>query len=377
MLTTTIPQHLRTLHEDGDESKPFENHALLTRYQTILGSQRLNWTAHHELQELLGAGGQGVVYKSERRGTDGFTLPVAVKIFSPEHFKDPHAYDESMGRIGKVAAHVAQIQHDNLIHIQNFLDRNRIRMMVMEWVDGYDLRRLLTQAMMRQLRAQVSETRWDDINRVVVTAGSVQPRMKPGIAVAIVRECLAALAAMHRDRIVHGDIKPANVMLKRSGHVKIIDIGSAFEQAYPPNLRTCTPAYAAPEVLDGSSCSRRSDLASLGYVLVELLSGRPPFAGLHNVRELLEAKRRLPHQLEKVLPPEVTVNDLLMNFCRRLIAPDPNVRFDSAEDADLKDQGAAAFQRQLVLGNLSVEYRNEVRLWLQELPTLEDGPLGS
>ncbi len=57
----------------------------------------------------------------------------------------------------------------------------------------------------------------------------MQPRVKPGMAIAIVRDCLAALAALHREGIVHGDIKPSNIMLKRTGNAKIVDIGSAFE----------------------------------------------------------------------------------------------------------------------------------------------------
>ena len=369
MLTTTLPNRFRTL--GPNDKSPVQDNELFGRYQDLLATQRLSWTAHHHLQELLGAGGQGVVYKTERRGSDNFTLPVAVKIFSPEHFKDARQYDEAMGRSGKVAAHVAQIQHDNLLDVQNFLDQDRIRMMVMEWIDGYDLRRLLTPGMLSNIQERVSVKRWEYINQVVVTHGVQQPRMKPGVAVAIVRDCLAALAALHRERIIHGDIKPANVMLKRSGNVKIIDIGSAFELDDQPKNRSCTPAYAAPEVLESGECTSRSDLASLGYVLIELLAGQPPFEEPTNVRELLEAKRQLPNRLNELLPHEVTVNELLMNFCRRLIAPDPNMRFPSAEDAELKDQGAAAFHRQLVISNMSVEYSNEIRLWLEELKELE------
>lgn len=370
MLTTTLSNKFRTIGP-GKPVVDTENE-LLGRYHSIVDTQRLNWTAHLSLGELLGAGGQGVVYKSERRGSDGFTLPVAVKIFSPEHYKDARHYDEAMEKIGKVASHVAQIQHDNLLDVQNFADRNRIRIMVMEWIDGYDLRRLLTSQMLACVKLRVSNRRWHDINRVVVTAGPTQPRLKAGLAVAIVRDCLAALAALHRESVIHGDIKPSNVMLKRTGNAKIVDIGSAFEQDDPPSQRTCTPFYAAPEVLEGGVCTRRSDLASLGYVLIELLSGQPPFGGLQTVRELLEAKRQLPNRLAEILPEEVTVNELLMNFCRRLIAPDPNMRFPTAEEADLRHEGAAAFHRQLVLSNLSAEYNNEIRIWLEELKELDE-----
>jgi serine/threonine-protein kinase len=120
-------------------------------------------------------------------------------------------------------------------------------------------------------------------------------------------------------------------------------------------------------VLEGQDYSPRSDLASLGYVLIEMLSGEQPFAGLNTLRDLLEAKRILPHRLPQLLPQEVVCNELLMNFCRTLIAPDPMRRFPNAEAADLLKEGAAAFHRQLIKGDLASEYENEIRLWLEEL----------
>ena len=173
---------------------------LLGRYQACLDQERLSWTEHHRLIRPLGSGGQGVVFLSERRGTDDFTLPVALKVFSPERYEDERAYDEAMGRIAQVAAHVAQIQQDNLLDVYNWVEHHRIRMMEMEWIDGYDLSRLLTRKMLDWLVQRVSNRRWSEINEVVVTAGKVQPRLKPGIAMAIIRDCLAALAALHRGR---------------------------------------------------------------------------------------------------------------------------------------------------------------------------------
>jgi eukaryotic-like serine/threonine-protein kinase len=344
---------------------------LLGRYRQIIEEQRLSWTAHHRLLSLLGSGGQGVVYLTERRGTDNFTLPVALKIFSPERYEDERSYDDAMGRMAQVAARVAQIQQDNLLDVHNWADRSRIRMMEMEWVDGFDLSRLLTRNMLERLETRVSSKRWNYINQVIVTVGAVQPRVKPGIAMAIIRDCLAALAALHREGIVHGDLKPSNIMLKRTGNAKIVDLGSAFDVQHPPLRRTCTPTYAAPEVLDGAESTPRSDLASLGYVLIEMLSGLPPFAGLSNFRDLLEAKRFLAQKLPNVLPSEVTCNELLMNFCRGLIAPDPMRRFPSAEAADLVKEGAASFHRQLIKGDLASEYDNEIRLWMEELKDLD------
>ncbi len=345
--------------------------ALMPHYRAILDEKRLSRTEHYHLIRLLGSGGQGVVYLSERRGIDSFTIPAALKIFSPERFESERQYDEAMGHIAHVAAQVSQIQQDNLLDVHNWFDRRRIRVMEMEWIDGFDLRHLLTPSMLDRVFSKVSNKRWRYVNEVVVTSGPVQPRLKPGVAIAVVRDCLAALAALHRRRIVHGDLKPSNVMLKRTGNAKVVDIGSAFLLDAPPAQPVCTPAYAAPEVLERSACTQQSDLASLGYVLIEMLTGRPPFLGLTDFHELLQAKRLLAQQLHTILPQEVVRNELLMNFCRRLIAPDPARRFPGAGEADLDPEGAAAIQRQLVKGDLASEYDNDIRLWLESIEELD------
>ncbi len=342
------------------------------QYFEILSSQRLHWTVHHHLARLLGTGGQGVVYLSDRRGADGFTIPVAIKVFSPEGFIDEPSYVEAMGRIARISARIAQVQHDNLLNLHNFVDRGGIRILVMEWIDGYDLRQLLDKKRLLQIRGEVSRRRWDYINRVIVTAEEKQPQLRPGVSMAIIRHCLAALESLHHEEIIHGDIKPANIMLKRSGLAKIIDMGSAFAMDDVPPSRSCTPAYAAPEVLQGELATPQSDLASLGYVLVELLSGQAPFAGLKKYKELVAAKQSLAGRLDQILPEQVTSNELLMSFCQRLVARNPEDRFQSAGAAELLGDGAAEFQRQQVLNDDRNEYDHEIHRLLEELKGVEE-----
>jgi serine/threonine protein kinase len=365
-MTTTLLHETRTITQGGNRAERRVNE-LLHHYLGLIKEPKLGWTEHLRLQRMLGKGGQGVVYLSQRRGADNFTLPVALKFFSPESFPDERSYREAMERMAQVSSRVALIQHDNLLDVQNFIERNRIRVLEMEWVDGYDLDSLLAPDMLERARARVGNKRWDYINNVVATAGHGRTRLKPGMAVAIIRECLAGLAALHREEIVHGDIKPSNIMVKRTGNAKIIDIGSAIDLNNMPQDKTCTPQYAAPEILDREEISPRSDLASLGYVLVELLAGRPLFAGIREFNNLLEAKRTLPQRLHKILPREVTQSDLLMMICRRLTAPDPLLRYATAEQADTGREGLAEFQRTLVRGDLASEYENELRVWLEEL----------
>lgn len=340
---------------------------LMDQFATLQKSPRLSWTTHVKFIRCLGSGGQGIVHLCQRPGADGFTLPVALKFFSPERYTTMEEYDEAMRRMSTVAARVARIQHENLLVVQNMIDRNRVRIMVMEFVEGFDLRQLLISNTLHRTRIRMPSDQQQYLDRVLFTQGITQPRFKAGVAMAIVRDCLAALAALHRDCIVHGDIKPANIMLRRSGHAKIIDIGSAFLISDPPGRLNCSPEYAAIEVLAGEDSSAQSDLASLGYVLVELLAGQRLFPRSLNLAGLVDAKRKLPSQLVNLLPEEVLRNDLLMSFVHRMIAPNPLDRFPSAEAADLVEHGAAAFHRQLIKSDLASEYDNDIRILIQEI----------
>jgi serine/threonine-protein kinase len=344
-----------------------EDNDLLARYRAITRGDHLDWKTRHRKVRLLGTGGQGMVYLSERQGADRFTLLVALKIFSPEPYRDACNYHEDMRRIAGMAGRVATIQHDNLVDIHNFIAQDGIRVMEMEWIDGFDLHQLLTQRLLDSTKDRVSPEQWEYINNVVITSGPVQPRLKPGIAIQVLRECLVGLAALHREGIVHGDLKPSNIMLKRTGNAKVIDIGSAMDPKKATARRLWSPLYAAPEVLAGAENSPRSDLASLGYILIEMLAGQCPFEGLETYDELLAAKRRLDQRLPELLPQEVSGNELLLNLCQRLAAPDPDRRFPSAEAADLDRKGAADFHRQLVKGDLASEYENDIRVWLESL----------
>jgi len=364
-MTLTVSFHPASSTGDGPRVRCEGD--LLARYQNIINAQTLDWTRRYRKLRQLGSGGQGVVFLGERQGADQFTLPVALKVFSPESYRDAEAYEEDMVRVAQVAMRVTQIQHDNLIDIHDFIALDGLRVMEMEWVDGYNLREVLTQRMLEQTRQNVSIRHWKYVNNVILTEGPVQPRLKPGVAIQVLRECLAGLAALHREGIVHGDLKPSNIMLKRTGDTKVIDIGSAIDLHAAAARRMWSPVYAAPEVLQGGENSPQADLASLGYVLIEMLAGRPAFEGLTTYGELIDSKADLDQRLPGMLPPEVSCNDLLLHLCRRLVAPDPARRFPSAQAADLDRKGAADFHRQLVKGDLASEYENDIRVWLEQL----------
>lgn len=344
---------------------------LLDAYNSVVDAQRLNWTSHQRLTRRLGAGGQGVVYLSERRGSDGFTIPLAIKVFSPERFADEETYAAAMRRNANISARIAQIQHDNLLVVHNFVDRNRIRMLVMEWIDGFDLRHLLNNKRVEKMGERLEEEQRQHVHDVVIRPGPQQAIFKPGMAVAVVRDCLAALKSLHEGNIVHGDIKPANIMIKRSGMAKIIDIGSAYALDDVPEKRTCTPTYAAPEVIEGGEATAKSDLASLGYVLLELLSGKAPFQGLKSYGDLVRAKRELPNRIPELLPSELSDDDRLVKFCHRLVAYSPEERFNTATEANLLEEGALGIHRQLVVSQQDSDYDHELHELINTLMLID------
>ena len=100
---------------------------LFAQYRAIVQSPDLRWTTHYRKIRLLGKGGQGIVYLGERKDSDRFSLPVALKVFSPKPYRDAADYAEDMGRIAGIAARVALIQHDNLLDIHGFIEQDGIR----------------------------------------------------------------------------------------------------------------------------------------------------------------------------------------------------------------------------------------------------------
>ena len=313
----------------------------------------------------LGAGGQGVVYRSQRNGTDNFVLPVALKIFSPIRYNTEKEYLNAMNLMAAVSSRIALIQHDNLLNVNNWSEQQQIRIMEMEFVDGKDLSTIINPRTLPWLKERCSPKRFESLTNVVLDYGVKNLRFKTGAAVTIISECLKGLGALHREKIVHSDVKPSNIMIKRTGSAKIIDLGSSYLLDNLPQRRSCTPAYAPPEVLDNDEPTVLSDIASLGYVFLELLTGKSLFSrqGTH-----LQEKRSICYQIEQILGEPLCYNSVLVEFCKKLVAPNPADRFQSADEAVTSDaNGAAAILRQLVKMDLASEYSNDLRVLLEDL----------
>src|SRR5437762_8223932 len=231
----------------------------------------ISWDTQYEVVKQLGQGAQGVVYLAKREGVDGYHTNVALKLFYRQPSRSIDHYVEEMQRVAQQALLISRIQHDNLIAIQNFIAMDETRVLVMEWVDGLDVSQLLDVKALERLRQRIDYKVWEHLNDVIVTAGEDHCRLKPGIAVDILRGCLAGLSSLHSEGIVHCDLKPANIMVKRTGTKKIIDVDSSCMLSEGLTQTRGTPYYMAPELQLEKSITLPADVASLGYILIEML----------------------------------------------------------------------------------------------------------
>ena len=301
------------------DERSLETEPLTQKYNQLIAGDRFSWNSNVKFLRTLGTGGQGTVFLSERFGADGFQVPVAVKVFSPDRYSSPKEYDDDMARIADVATSVSQIRHRNLLGINHFLNRDRIRVMIMEWVQGYDLRRLLTSRCYGIVKQRVSRKMWEVYNEQLVTCGPVQPRFRAQVTLMIMKEIVESLVALHDEGIIHGDIKPSNIMLNRAGSAKLIDIGSAVRQGEKSWRNGCTPTYASVDVLKGAAPTAESDLVSLGYTAMELLTGKPLFSDVLDLATLIDSKRQLENDFIECLPEEVLGDDNLIDLLACLL----------------------------------------------------------
>ncbi|MBB5352466.1 putative Ser/Thr protein kinase [Haloferula luteola] len=191
-----------------------------------------------ELLEYLGRGGMGVVYKARQKALDRV---VAIKVLAGEWQGDPGFAT----RFEAEAKILAQMSHPNIVTVHDFGEVDGLYYLVMEFVDGVNLRDLLREG-----------------------------RMASEQALAIVPPICDALEYAHGKGVVHRDIKPENLLLDREGRVKIADFGIA-SIAGSGGEASGTPPYMAPEQERGR-VDRRADIYALGVVLYEMLTGERP-----------------------------------------------------------------------------------------------------
>jgi len=327
----------------------------------------MSWNARYRILRKLGSGAQGVVYLALREGVDGYSTKVAIKLYTRDKSVSESSHVKEMRRIAHQGQKISEIQDDNLVNIRDFVALEDTRVMVMEWIDGLDLRQLLSLDLYKATEARIAKEEWDRLNDVLLSAGEDHCKLRPAAAVDILRGCLAGLSSLHHHEIIHSDLKPSNIMIKRTGTKKLIDMDSSCDRQVDLQAEVRgTPYYMAPELIRERDVRYRSDIASLGYVLIEMLTGKLLFKECENFDQLLEKKLRLPDELVEYMPryDHLDLRLDLLELCTKMIAIDPQERFPDAEAADLGKLGAASFHRQLVKHDLSAEYSRDLGWWI-------------
>jgi serine/threonine protein kinase len=262
----------------------------------------------YELRELLGRGGMAEVYLGLDRVLQ---RPVAVKVLGGWLGDD----DRFVERFRREALAAARLSHPDLVAVYDTGSDDGVHYIVMEHVPG--------------------ETLGDVLRR--------EGRLPAERATVIARSVARALAVAHAAGIVHRDVKPANVMLAPGGRTKVMDLGIARTLEGESLTRTTSilgsPNYLSPEQARGETVDARSDIYSLGCVLYEMLSGRPPFDAESPVAVAYKHVHEdppLPSAIEPSVPAALDAVTL------RAMAKDPDERFRSAEElADALDDRTA------------------------------------
>lgn len=253
---------------------------------------------HYKLDRILGQGGTGRVY----RGIDTKKGEVvAIKLFRENFFRNVlHLRDLTKG-----VKRFKKYSHPNVVKIYDFIDGEEGKCMVMEYIDGPDLK-------------------WYLVNRT----WNLQER------IGIVSQICSGLQYLHDQKITHHDIKPANILFTRTGVAKLADFslyGSSllldlFDKGAGEQI---TPMYVPPEIIRGDSASARSDQYSLGITMYLLFAERLPFQ-VDNLQRLYHCHLSAEPDHPSLVNPKCphALGDIIL----RLLAKKPADRFSDCDE---------------------------------------------
>jgi tRNA A-37 threonylcarbamoyl transferase component Bud32/streptogramin lyase len=253
----------------------------------------------YRIEEPIGQGGMGVVYAAHDLR---LKRKVALKLMAPELALDER-YRERFTRESELAM---SLEHPNVVPIHDAGEADGRLYLVMRCVEGTDLRALLRE----------------------------EGTLDPGRALAIVGQIAKALDAAHAKGLVHRDVKPSNVLLDERDHVYLADFGLTRRQtdaaAQSGDSRSLgTPAYLAPEQIEGGSIDGRADVYSLGCLLYQCLTGEPPFQAASRLEVAwAHLEEEPPRATERNPALPAAVDDVI----RKAMAKNPDDRYTTCSE---------------------------------------------
>ena len=247
----------------------------------------------------LGTGAMGEVYRAYDPIID---RPVAIKVVRPELIAGGSS-EQWLQRFRREARAAGRRFHPNLIAVLDFGDDNGVPFLAMEYVDGQSL------------------------DAVIKASGPLEPSR----GVPMITQVLSALGFIHKNGIVHRDVKPSNIMVLEDDQIKVADFGIARIDASEFTIvgdLLGTPAYMAPEQFAGAQVDQRTDLFAAGVILFEMLTGVKPFRGKSITEIMCLMEKRGPEDIGLLNP---AVPDALKQVIGKALAFDPSHRFASAD----------------------------------------------